>query len=332
MELHQLRYFLAVVDEGSFSAAAQAVRISQSGVSTQIQKLERELGVSLIDRSPRRVTLTPAGRALLPAIRSVLTAVAQVSATAHDLRGLVVGSLRIGTVTGLAWPRLVDALAALHTRHPGVDLRLHEGNSDDLVAGVRDGRLDIAVAGWAGEPPPGLPSRIVIDDALVAIVAPGHRWADRAAVDPGSWASSTSSPCPPAPAPGPPWMPCWPAPALRRTHAGRCRRRPPCGCWPPAIWGSACSARRPAPAGTTWWPCRSTTRWPGPGSAFSGRRGPAEPPAPFCSSSIRTYDGGPFRSLKSAPSMAPVRRQAPSAMNQSGTTVHPEGTVTVPPR
>lgn len=185
MELHQLRYFLAVVDEGSFSAAAQAVRISQSGVSTQIQKLERELGVSLIDRSPRRVTLTPAGRALLPAIRSVLTAVAQVSATAHDLRGLVVGSLRIGTVTGLAWPRLVDALAALHTRHPGVDLRLHEGNSDDLVAGVRDGRLDIAVAGWAGEPPPGLPSRIVIDDALVAIVAPGHRWADRAAVDPG---------------------------------------------------------------------------------------------------------------------------------------------------
>lgn len=185
MELHQLRYFLAVVDEGSFSAAAQAVRISQSGVSTQIQKLERELGVSLIDRSPRRVTLTPAGRALLPAIRSVLTAVAQVGATAHDLRGLVVGSLRIGTVTGLAWPRLVDALAALHTRHPGVDLRLHEGNSDDLVAGVRDGRLDIAVAGWAGEPPPGLPSRIVIDDALVAIVAPGHRWADRAAVDPG---------------------------------------------------------------------------------------------------------------------------------------------------
>src|SRR5689334_15100146 len=91
MELHQLRYFLAVVDEGSFSAAAQAVRISQSGVSTQIQKLERELGVSLIDRSPRRLTLTPAGRALLPAIRSVLTAVAQVSATAHDLRGLVVG-------------------------------------------------------------------------------------------------------------------------------------------------------------------------------------------------------------------------------------------------
>jgi len=189
MELHQLRYLLAVVDEGSFSAAARAVRISQSGVSTQIQKLERELGLRLIDRSPRQVTLTAAGATLLPAIRSVLAAVAQVSVTAHDLRGLVVGSLRIGTVTGPAWPSLVDALAAVHDRHPGVDLRLHEGNSDDLIAGVRDGRLDVAVASWAGEPPAGLACRVVVDDALVVIVAPGHPWAARAAVDPGALAA-----------------------------------------------------------------------------------------------------------------------------------------------
>ncbi|MGO2050649.1 MAG: LysR family transcriptional regulator, partial [Microbacterium sp.] len=69
MELHQLRYVLAVVDTGSFTAASIAVNVSQSGVSTQVQKLERELGVSLFDRSSRRVTLSPDGERLVPSFR-----------------------------------------------------------------------------------------------------------------------------------------------------------------------------------------------------------------------------------------------------------------------
>lgn len=79
MELHQLRYFLAIVDEGTFTAAAQAVHISQSGISTQLRTLERELGVDLVDRSSRRVHLTPAGERLVPYARAVTTA-------ADDLR------------------------------------------------------------------------------------------------------------------------------------------------------------------------------------------------------------------------------------------------------
>src|SRR6478752_3140575 len=121
MELHQLRYFLAVVDEGSFTAAAEAVQISQSGISTQIQKLERELGLSLIDRSARRVAVTDAGATLVPHARQ---AVAAVTTAAQEIRGLVVGSLRVATVTGLVWPRLFDALAAVHAQHPGIDIRL----------------------------------------------------------------------------------------------------------------------------------------------------------------------------------------------------------------
>lgn len=188
MELHQLRYFLAVVDEGTFSAAAHAVRISQSGVSTQIQKLERELGVALLDRTPRRVSLTAAGSRLVPYARAALAAVDAVAGAADDIRGLVVGSLRVAVVTGLGWPPLFDALAAIHVDHPGVDLRLHEGNSADLVGQVRDGRVDVAVAAWSGDPPAGVQTSVVVDDALVAVVAPGHPWSARRAIRPAELA------------------------------------------------------------------------------------------------------------------------------------------------
>ncbi|XUM01494.1 LysR family transcriptional regulator [Streptomyces venezuelae ATCC 10712] len=70
MEMHQLRYFASVADEGSFTAAARRLLVSQSGVSTQVAKLERELGQRLIDRSGRRIRLTPAGQAVLPSPRT----------------------------------------------------------------------------------------------------------------------------------------------------------------------------------------------------------------------------------------------------------------------
>lgn len=182
MELHQLRYFLAVVDEGSFTAAAASVPISQSGISTQIQKLERELGVSLIDRSARRVALTPAGERLLPLARTAVAAVDDVKGAADDLRGLVVGLLRVGTVTGLVWQPLFDALAAVRRQHPGVDIRLHEGTSDDLVGSVRDGKVDVAVAAWSHSGPEGVQHSVLYDDELVAVVGHRHPWAARARI------------------------------------------------------------------------------------------------------------------------------------------------------
>ncbi|MEH3155803.1 MAG: LysR family transcriptional regulator [Gordonia paraffinivorans] len=126
MELHQLRYVLAVVDEGTFTAAAESVRISQSGVSAQIAKLERELGVTLLERSTRRVTPTAAGDHLIPAIRTAVAAVEAVRDTAAAIRGVVAGRLRVGTVGGLTWPPVFDALAALHTAHPGLDISVVE--------------------------------------------------------------------------------------------------------------------------------------------------------------------------------------------------------------
>lgn len=190
MELHQLRYFLAVVDSGSFTAAADAVHVSQSGVSTQVQKLERELGVTLFDRGARRAALTVDGARLLPVVRAALSAVDEVRAAADDLRGLLVGSLRVGTVSGLAWPPLFDALAALHDAHPGLDIRLHEGTSDELLAALLRGESDVAVAAWTTGVPDGLESAIVFDDALVAVVAADHPWASRRSIRPGELADA----------------------------------------------------------------------------------------------------------------------------------------------
>ncbi|WP_296192492.1 LysR family transcriptional regulator [uncultured Microbacterium sp.] len=182
MELHQLRYVIAVVDAGTFTAGAELVRVSQSGVSTQIAKLERELGLALFERTSRRVELTDAGRRLVPLMRRVIGVASVITTEAAALRGLVTGSLRLGVVTGLAWDAFVDALATMHERHPGVDVRLIEGVSSDLAAAVRAGELDVAVAGWAGSAPEALTSRIVIDDALCVVVAPGHAWASRSHV------------------------------------------------------------------------------------------------------------------------------------------------------
>lgn len=190
MEVHQLRYVLAVADTGSFTAAAAVVNVSQSGISTQVQKLERELGVTLFDRSSRRVVLSPEGERLLPALRSALSAVAEVGQTASDLRGLITGSLRVRTVTGLGWPRFFDALAALHTEHPGIDIRLYEGTSDQILSSVRRGESDLAIAAWSGSPPAGLASAVVFDDPTVAVVAPEHPWASRRGIRPAELADA----------------------------------------------------------------------------------------------------------------------------------------------
>jgi len=184
MELHQLRYVLAVVETGSFTAAAERVRVSQSGVSTQVQKLERELGVALFDRTSRRVTLTQEGERLTPAIRAALEAVEEIGATAADLRGLLLGSLRVGTVFGLTWPRFYDALAEISAAHPGLDLRLREDTSARLIGAVRHGEIDLALVAWAEHPPEDLGSAVVFDDPMVAVVAPSHPWAARRTIRP----------------------------------------------------------------------------------------------------------------------------------------------------
>lgn len=173
MELRQLEYFVAVAEEANFTRAAARVHISQSGVSAQIRALERELGVELIDRSGGTATLTTAGQAALTQARATLAAAGSVKQSVDEVNGLLRGSLTIGMVTACTVPQLFDALARFHAAHPGVDLALHEDNSDRLVASIRSGDLDLALVGIAATPD-GLESMVVIDESIVAAVPAEH--------------------------------------------------------------------------------------------------------------------------------------------------------------
>ncbi|MFF8672468.1 LysR family transcriptional regulator [Streptomyces sp. NPDC015242] len=178
MELRQLEYFVAVAEERNFTRAAERVHISQSGVSAQIRRLERELGAELFDRSARTVTLTPAGRAALGHARAALAAAGAVEQTVGEVTGLVRGRLVAGMVIGCTVTPLFEALAAFHRAHPGVEISLLEENSDRLVEAVRAGEVDVALVG-AAEPPEGLDALTIVSERLVVAVPPGHPLADR---------------------------------------------------------------------------------------------------------------------------------------------------------
>lgn len=179
MELHQLRYMVAVADTGSFTAAAAREFVSQSGVSAQIAKLERELGHALFDRAGRSVVLTPAGEVLLPHAREAIAAVTAVRDVSDDLSGLVRGHVRLGMVAGCAIPPFFEGLADFVERYPDITVDLHEDDSDVLIQHVRRGALDVALAAFSGVTPEGCSAQVVVDDALVAVMAASHPLARR---------------------------------------------------------------------------------------------------------------------------------------------------------
>lgn len=174
MELRQLEYFVAVAEERNFTRAAERVHISQSGVSAQIRRLERELGADLFDRSARVVTLTVAGEAALDHARAALAAAEAVGQAVGEVADLIRGTLTVGMVVGCTITPLFDALAAFHRAHPGVEISLLEDNSDRLVHAVRGGTVDLALIGAAGAIPDGLDALTIISERLVAAVPTGH--------------------------------------------------------------------------------------------------------------------------------------------------------------
>jgi len=178
MELRQLEYLVAVVEEASFTRAAARLHVAQPGVSAQIRQLERELGHTLLDRSTRTVQPTQAGAAVLPHARAALQAVANTRVAIDELVGLLRGHVSVGTVAARGPVDLPGWLADFHHDHPGVEITLSEDSSDHLIDGLSSGALDVALIGLASTAPPGLAIQVVTDRPLVAIVGPGHPLAD----------------------------------------------------------------------------------------------------------------------------------------------------------
>ena len=180
--LRQLEYFVRVSEEANFTRAAQHLHVAQPAVSTQIQRLERELGQPLLDRSQRAVRLTAAGAAALPHAKAALAAALNVQRAVDDTAQLVRGTIRIGTVVSHTVD-IATLVAQFHTRYPAVEITLRTNDSDTLIDAVRHAQLDLAlIAVGPDEQPEGIATKIVSDEAIVAVVSPNHAWSARSKI------------------------------------------------------------------------------------------------------------------------------------------------------
>jgi DNA-binding transcriptional LysR family regulator len=170
MELHQLRYVVAVAEEGSFTAAAQRELVAQPAVSAAVRSLERELGVQLFRRGRSGAQPTEAGVAVLAHARAALAAVAAARDVADEVTGLLRGRVAVGMVVGCTSTVLADLLADFSTAHPAVEVVLVEGSGADLLAALSSGRLDLAWVGRAQPPPSGVETAVLYAEEQVAVV------------------------------------------------------------------------------------------------------------------------------------------------------------------
>lgn len=174
MELRQLRYFVAVAEQGNFTRAAARLHLAQPGLSAQIKQLEQELGQQLLDRSARSVSLTPVGQAVFPLARAALDAAAQISDTVDEFSGLLRGHVRVGLIAGVADEGIdiVRVLADFHRDHPQIGISLTEDTSESMVGALRRGELDIGLLSVGStDPDPAIGVETVYDTPVVAAVA-----------------------------------------------------------------------------------------------------------------------------------------------------------------
>lgn len=145
MQIGHLRCFLAVAEQRHFTHAARELGLAQPSVSSQVRRLESELGSELFHRMKGNVTLTPAGEALLPFARRILADVDAASSELRESGAQVRGRLSIGATPSLAATLVPPVLARFHAAYPAVDLALREAGSGDLVAALEEGALDVAL-------------------------------------------------------------------------------------------------------------------------------------------------------------------------------------------
>ena len=168
--LRQLEYLVTVVDQSSFTKAAELLHVTQPALSHQIRALERSAGSPLLERLPRAIRLTPTGRAMLPHARAALADAERARCAARQAAGLEVGELQIATLYSISLGILPTALKAWRRTHPDVGIRLFEHrHTEELIEAMSSGQADLAVgptpARWSGT------VRVLGEEELVVVVA-----------------------------------------------------------------------------------------------------------------------------------------------------------------
>ncbi|MCK4862982.1 MAG: LysR family transcriptional regulator [Dehalococcoidales bacterium] len=183
MNIDHLKTFQEIVRLGSFSEVARKLAISQPAVSFQIQKLEHELGIRLIDRTQRAITLTAAGKRLLQFAESVEAERNRLRNDLEQMREEVSGDLLIAASTIPGEFLLPALLASFKQRHPAVKIQVDISDSLTVINGVRDNTYEVGFCGMAPEGQ-ALASFKVAGDEIVLIVAPEHPFARKGEISP----------------------------------------------------------------------------------------------------------------------------------------------------
>ncbi len=176
MEMHQLRYFVAVAETGNFTRAAKRCFVSQPSLSQQIQKLEEELGQPLFDRLGRRAELTPAGRAFVSRARRILLDVEDAARAVREQSGG--GRVRIGLVPSVAPYLLPELLPKMAELVPEAEIEVFEDFRTYLVEQIIRGNLDAAVLSL---PPDdrSIEAELLIAEPLLVAMPRGHSFAGK---------------------------------------------------------------------------------------------------------------------------------------------------------
>jgi LysR family transcriptional regulator, hydrogen peroxide-inducible genes activator len=151
MEMQQVRYFLAVAEELNFSRAAERCKVSQPSLSRAIQSLEAELGGELFRREGRNTHLSELGQMVRPHLEMVFRATASAKRISHELATMNIVPLKLGIMSTIAPDEIVDLIAALKEKHPGLELKLSDASAHELRARLLSGELEAAIYALPGE-------------------------------------------------------------------------------------------------------------------------------------------------------------------------------------
>lgn len=181
MNLNQLKYFVAVAEQRSFTKAANQCYLSQTAITQQIHALETHMGVRLFDRNSRPVTLTPAGNVFLREAKAILERMDTAVSKAKEASTGLVGTLRIGYTKGYERSNLSDRLRAFHREFPNILLTCYRCDTDMLAAGLLNGEYDLIFT-WDStniRQEPEVETRLIERARLVAALYGSHPFAQR---------------------------------------------------------------------------------------------------------------------------------------------------------
>ncbi|MGX0964599.1 DNA-binding transcriptional LysR family regulator [Bradyrhizobium japonicum] len=182
MELHQVRYFLAVASTLNFTRAAEQCNVTQPALTKAVQKLEQELGGQLIYRERQLTQLTDLGKEVLPMLERTLASAESVRRRAQEFQRKEVAPLKIGLAPSISASLVLDPIAEIAKFVPGLHVELREDVTEKLVDLLLEGEINAAMVGDVQDVPARIDDWSLFEERYVAVLAPTHRLANRPSI------------------------------------------------------------------------------------------------------------------------------------------------------